>query len=878
MKHLASRARGHGFPLWLALLVFGLLPSALRGQAAGDTSQGADAVGEQRPAEPQIIPPTLQGFVEASLPADLDLAPGNYAVTLILTIDELGVVTEVLVKTSDAAALDGPAIQAARGFGFTPARVDGQPVPVQITYRYTFDIRPKLRAIAYEFELIEKGRRRPLESVTAFLEENGRTFTSDAEGILQVSNVAPGRYTLYVPEGDFDEVREAFEVQAGEGDPTDDPRKATRLYLRRRSGASNQTLVRAPREVRYVARQSLTFEELRRMPGSAGDPLKAIQNLPGISRPPGFSGQLVVFGSPGRDSQVFLEGMPFYQLYHFGALYSVINPEFIDRIDFVPAGFDATFGDAIGGIVDIKLKEDDLERWRGSFDINLIHAQIFGAIPYDSDGDEEMDGYVKMALRRSYIDALLEAFAPASIGLTTSPRYYDYQAEVLHRFSKTNRLQIFINGTDDRVAFVSERPVGDNPELTGDANFAQLLHSLVARWSTEPSRELRNQLTFQAAYQAFEANAFDVFGFNVNQTPFTLRDVLDWRATSWLDARFGVEGTVNPSSATITAPMPNEPGQVSPPLGAREILSTEETWLLGRVSPFVSFELKPFQWWTLVPSLRTDLWLGYYQSYNLDPRLSMRFDLSEEVAITAAGGVFHQLPFFNEISEEFGNPNLDPNAAIHALLGVELRPHPLITLSTRGFFKWQYDLSEAVDDRTIRYDNSGEGRAYGADFLFRVDPGMGFFGWVSYTLVFSERYNFDAREWQVTTVDQRHMLNALASYELGRGWSLGARFRLATGYPKTPVDEALFDSDVDQYAGLPNTNLNSSRMPAFHSLDVRVDKEWTFNTWVFALYLEVQNVYNNRSPEGLSYNYDFTESTYILGLPILPVLGVRGEF
>ena len=59
---------------------------------------------------------------------------------------------------------------------------------------------------------------------------------------------------------------------------------------------------------------------------------------------------------------------------------------------------------------------------------------------------------------------------------------------------------------------------------------------------------------------------------------------------------------------------------------------------------------------------------------------------------------------------------------------------------------------------------------------------------------------------------------------------------------------------------------------------IRLDKAFVFEKWKLSFYIDIQNVYNNRNPEGYMYNYDFTESTYLLGLPILPIIGFKGEF
>jgi hypothetical protein len=70
----------------------------------------------------------------------------------------------------------------------------------------------------------------------------------------------------------------------------------------------------------------------------------------------------------------------------------------------------------------------------------------------------------------------------------------------------------------------------------------------------------------------------------------------------------------------------------------------------------------------------------------------------------------------------------------------------------------------------------------------------------------------------------------------------------------------------------------SERLPLFHQLDLRVDKRWQFKDWRLSAYLDVQNVYNNPAVEAIVYNYDFSQQAFQTGLPILPSIGLRGEF
>jgi hypothetical protein len=47
---------------------------------------------------------------------------------------------------------------------------------------------------------------------------------------------------------------------------------------------------------------------------------------------------------------------------------------------------------------------------------------------------------------------------------------------------------------------------------------------------------------------------------------------------------------------------------------------------------------------------------------------------------------------------------------------------------------------------------------------------------------------------------------------------------------------------------------------------------------MLSIYLDVQNVTNYRNVEGVLNNFDYTRQQYIYCTPILPILGIRGEW
>ena len=103
------------------------------------------------------------------------------------------------------------------------------------------------------------------------------------------------------------------------------------------------------------------------------------------------------------------------------------------------------------------------------------------------------------------------------------------------------------------------------------------------------------------------------------------------------------------------------------------------------------------------------------------------------------------------------------------------------------------------------------------------------------------------------------------------------RFRYVTGNPDTPVEGTIYEADADRFVPTYGA-VNSARFDDFHQLDVRVDREWTFDTWRLTAYLDVRNVYNRANASARNYNFDYTESMPRFEIPVVPSFGVRGEF
>ena len=290
---------------------------------------------------------------------------------------------------------------------------------------------------------------------------------------------------------------------------------------------------------------------------------------------------------------------------------------------------------------------------------------------------------------------------------------------------------------------------------------------------------------------------------------------------------------------------------------------------------------------TILPGVRLDLAaINGRVNWAIDPRLSARLRVTEGTTLKASVGHYSRMPSVEYLDEDFGNPELGFAKALQAAVGVEQKIWRTLSADVTVFFNQGYDRLASSDEvmslgdgtwKATRYVNAGLSRGYGVEVLIRQEMTSRLFGWLAYTLSRSERKGPDDANYRHSSYDQTHILALLAQYRLGRGWSVGARFRLVSGNPTTPVAGSTFDADTGAYEPITG-EWYSERAPVFHQLDLRVDKEWTFERWKIGAYLDIQNVYWADNTEYVLWDYRYRGSTGLSGMPFLPSIGVKGSF
>ena len=879
-------------------LLLGAVEPALAQQPPEVTPEAAaapDTAQEELP--PLVKEPELLEFVQAPYPQAAREASIEGTVYLAVEIDEAGRVVDVEVLEPVGHGFDEAALEAVQRFRFSPAEDELGPVPVIIEFAYGFvldadsvegavaeqtdDDQPAAELpVTLEGHLQEMGTRRDLPDFPVLLPDLDLLTTTDAEGKFAFRGVPPGAHTLQAVLTGFDRIER--EVEVAEGQVT-----SLELWVRNQSYREDELVGVYRREKEEVTRRTLSVQEVRRVPGTFGDPVRVIQSLPGAARAPFGLGLLVIRGANPEDSAVYVDGIRIPLIYHLDGIRSVINQNLIEAVDYLPGGYGVRYGRSLGGAIDVRTKRDYLEdghelKW--TTDVLHSGGLLSGRLGKEP---EKQWGYA-LGARRSYLDLIIPFFTKNS-GFTIKPRWFDYQLK-LDRLETPagGRLGVFLFGFQDimRVSTPDDVAQGTDQDTQGDVDILYSTHRMMLDWERPLGEKLDLRMTPSLGLDINQGN----FGGSLSGGQYTLlfelRTELPWEISDKLTITPGTDFIGGPWGFDVALPFNPEIAASYDPIGEREDWSIDDGGWAWGPDLYIDADIRPLkdpERLLITPGLRwTYAWIpGEYYGGGWDPRLAVRWLPWERSVFKSSLGIYHQTP----MPYEMYRPDdvvlqMDFERATSATVGWEQSAGQAWTGDIELFYKHLDQLlvmnSQFTSLDDPYFENGGLGRVYGLEVMIKRAAVDRFFGWISYTLSKSERIDYPDDpddEWYAFDFDQTHILVLVGGVQLPYDFEVSTRIQYVSGNPWTPAAGGIYDVDQGYYWSYSTAKYNSQRMPDYFATDMRLEKLFTFRRWQLATYVDLLNVIRGTNPEFVRYNYDYTEWTYVRGLPFIPNLG-----
>jgi TonB family protein len=644
---------------------------------------------------------------------------------------------------------------------------------------------------------------------------------------------------------------------------------------------------------------SLTRAEVREIPGTFGDPFRAIEIMPGVT--PIVSGLPFFFvrGAPPGDVGYYLDGIKVPYLFHVGAGPSVIQPGLVDRVDLYPGGYPARFGRFSGGIVDGEATAPSKEL-HGEYNVRLFDAGGMVETPFDNG-----KGTLLVGGRYSYTGEILSLL---SNGVTLD--YWDYQGRVSYALTPRDTVSAFAFGAYDYLG--QKTPTGV------DTLFGTEFHRLDVRHDHKlDAGNIRTAIT--GGIDTTQLGD----GRSVRDRMLAMRTELTYKLTKGLLLRAGSDVQVDAYDVIL-----DTGGDLS--AAERSVIANFpsrtdlETGIRGDVV------------WTVTPRLEVTpgMRLDFYGSQGVtaigvDPRLSTRLALTKDARVLTALGIAHQTPSFILPVPGFQPGGLPGGlqTAVQESMGMEFDLGSATTATATVFHNGFFNLSDALSvlqptasgcapgtfptdslagDRgtqptgtgggcgvnrfppgTLGPDRSGgggqaassttqtneanaynvraNGQAYGLELFLKRKLTSHVGGFLSYTLSRSTRVA-NGQEY-IASFDRTHVLNAALAFDLGHNWRAGTRFTFYTGLPKAPDP----------------SDPGSTRLDPFYRVDLRLEKRWqipnTFlgkKAWV-SFVAEWLNATLTKEAIGTSCTLSGCTET-LIGPVTIPSLGMEGGF
>jgi hypothetical protein len=740
--------------------------------------------------------------------------------------------------------------------------------------------------------VIDHQDRQPLPGVNIIIPQTSYGTTTDANGFYNLTNLPSGTYTV---EYHFVGYKTISINNLSISDTTttqkDIALKSDILTL--------QEIVVTPGRFSMlkqdpVAQQTLSREEIKSIPQFGDDIYRAVTRLPGVTGSD-FSSRFTIRGGEHDQVLVTLDGLELIEPFHLkdveGGGISIVDTDIIGGIDMITGGFPADYGNKQSAVMEMK-SATPRSGQHYAIGLGLANARLF------AEGGNENLGWL-ISARRGYLDLVLKLMDDDNENFR--PVYYDLFGKLVHNINDKHSVALNFLWANDNLNFRDDER--DNYEFFSTYNNG----SAWLVWQATFTPHLHARTLPYIGYNTTKREGNTYFtSFN---TPSLYQRVDDTRETT----RYGIKSDWTYQAHTrhlirfgSDIKRQNAEYDYYKQDGIFFLRDTTQVNLSPQTTQFSAYLSDK---WRIAGPLTADLSIRYdHHSHtkenDISPRVALALPIGNNTILRAAWGQFYQAQGVDELPIQYNDLNFRRSErATHYILGIEQQLPANLQLRLEGYYKDlnhmrdRYEdiqneiemLPELHSDIAHLYPQTGYIR--GLEFYLKRDTGGKFNWWTSYTLS-------QARETHSSTLggftqtmgrtypqkrDQRHQLSIDLIFRPSPNWNISTAWIYRSGWPHTAKHIIAVPNNQNTTTNVLNyVDLYDDRYPAYHRLDVKLNRRFTFNAWRLQTSLGVVNLYSRRNIRGYYYGLTNNRTTRVqeaeTWFPLLPSFTISAEF
>jgi len=638
-----------------------------------------------------------------------------------------------------------------------------------------------------------------------------------------------------------------------------------------------------------ISKQDLSAEIINQTTASLfPDVMKVVQLLPGVATNHEMSSLLFIRGGDPDEMLAILDDMVIIDPYMWGGMISVFNPNMVEKLEFQSGGFSAQWPQAMSGILNVKNKIGNPEKFKGFIDLSATTLDVFVEGPSLGPADSSF----MFGLRRTHYDLLINLlYADESL---VFPYFYDGQLKLAFPFDK-NMVTLNSIFSFEGMHMKRSPEEGYSSENTGEREFMFWdVNFNLSLASDYKFSETLSALTLLGAYynqgEYSFTDAFTPFNMEKDQVIIQLRHVWQWdisesqhvRAGVYLFPAWGEVSIVN----SVRLPTGNNSYYVD---------TIDERMQTGGVSfagVFLQDEIMLLRdLFYINPSINVQYYTPNEQ-YIANPRIMLKVQPLPVWEVNLATGLYSQYPISGQqIDDSLGNPDLLAEEALHYVAGTKVTIMEDVSIVVDGYYKDYSGLIVSDADPDINYTNNGDGYAYGLDVMLKREIGGKWDGWLSYSWIKTQR-RINGRtdpetlgrpesatpvnEWYTPITEQPHTLNLVVNYNFTETWKLALTQKYSSGSLYTPIVSGEYQAAINEWTPVYG-KYNSERYPDYLSTDIKLSMPF-FGLANWRSYIQVTNLFGNANVNSYQYKNDYSDKREINQLPRLIIGGIRWNF